>query len=291
MQHFIFYNPLTKTHSRSSTLEDIKQKLWTCLNELSYLNQFDFKSPDDYILVSISNQSEKLEFYDKNIKLSQLNLLHAFFKLVQLDSINLEEKVLNVELSRAIGFNLDDLNFVKDTEILNFRMELYKIVLGRLEHEIADLDLNDSSNLNFQFKSINYPNLEIDPTESLDPKEMDESLKKSLYDENNTYLVNMYKRQKSYHTDSILINVFDMEQSDSRPICLEISLDSTLNDILAEVYKMKFHNDVDEDDFRRKHDELLNKFVKTHVLNVCGCDEIIYSNLHRIGSYKVKILK
>ncbi len=253
---------------------------------MTYLDQFDFKSPDDYILISISNQSEKLEFYDKNLKLSQLNLLHVFFKLVELDSINLEEKVLNVDLSRAIGFNLDDLNFIRDTEILNFRIELYKIVLERLQQEIAEHDLNDSSNLNCQFRSINYPNLEIDPTESLDPKEMDESLKKSLFNENNAYLANMYQRQKSYHTDCILINVFDSDESDYKPISLEISLDWTLSDILRELYKMKFQIE-DEDDFKTKHNESLNNFVKSHVLNVCGCDEIIYSNQHRIGAYKV----
>ena len=230
--------------------------------------------------------------------MSQLNLLHAFFKLVELDSINLEEKVLNGELSRAVGFNLDDLNFIKDTEILNFRIELFKIVFGRLQQEIADLDLNDSNNLNCQFRSINYPNLEIDPTESLDPKELDESLRKSLFNQNNTYLVNMYKRQQSYHTDSIQINIFDLDENDinnnsvgnRRSISLEISLDWTLSDILSEFYKMKFHDvDDNDNDLKIKHNESLNMFVKNHVLNVCGCDEIIYSNQHRIGSYKVII--
>jgi hypothetical protein len=156
---------------------------------------------------------------------------------------------------------------------------------------------------NSMFKSINYPNLEIDPSESLDPKDLKEldptskSIHKkghifkhqlSSWSDSSLYVKYINKSMKKAGVNTIFMRVFDDKSvagsSESKWYEFEISLDATLNEILIEVFRLKYSSSTSDS-------EALGKFVKSYVLCMCGCDEIIYSSQHKLGAYKVFALK
>jgi hypothetical protein len=110
----------------------MKQALWNILDKQSYLRLFTFKAADQYVLSSVTIHSDLVEYYDTQVKLGQLNQIHYFFRLYEVDSLSLEEKVLNADLSKAVGFNLNEVALIKDLEILSFRVELFNIILDRI---------------------------------------------------------------------------------------------------------------------------------------------------------------
>lgn len=128
-----------------------------------------------------------------------------------------------------------------------------RIVKGRIEKENEpDSDL--------RFMSMYSPNLEVDSTRLL--------LKKP------------YRSQIKSIQDLVEIKIFIFGQHTKiEPFNLIVRLDQTPDDIL-EFVKLKMRES--EDDFFLAYfnnDDL--------VLNTCGFDEILYGNLHKIGSYKV----
>jgi hypothetical protein len=231
------------------SLFEVKSKLWDQIND-KYSNFFNFKTPSDYVFASVT------------------------FKLNEIEG-NLEEKQLSANLSRIVGFDVDEFKLVKDAEVLNYRLELYKIIQERLNEENSEIKTNK---LNLAlFKSMYEPNIEVDPSE------FQSNLNSNSNNSNKT-------SKKRDSLKQIEIHVYDTTAEEreiseqTQVFILIVKLDATPLDIITEFFRLKYS--IRPDDV--KNIKLL-KCQKTFLLNVCGCDEVMYGNEFKLGQYKVTI--
>ena len=229
------------------------------------------------MLVSISQDSHEVQFYDNSTRICDLKLFHWFFKLVELEG-NQEEKELNADLSKLVGFNIDDLKSVKDTEILEYRMELFECVSERLREENLDMATNKEQNL-LMFKSVYAPNLDVDPNEflvhkhgSISNHKNSKSIEISIHDNTGNLLKIKSTKKPSNEMD---------HAENTGTYFIHVSLDATPTDVIAEFFKHKYGIQT-SDDHRN-----LYRFQKSYFLNVCGTDEVFYGSEHKLSSFKV----
>lgn len=80
---------------RDSRLSKIKETLWQNLSKFAH----EFKSPENYTLSSVNRNAETVEFLSNHDeKLSDLNLVHNFFRVTEIEG-NIQEKLFNSDLS------------------------------------------------------------------------------------------------------------------------------------------------------------------------------------------------
>ncbi|XP_054159781.1 phosphatidylinositol 4,5-bisphosphate 3-kinase catalytic subunit alpha isoform-like [Oppia nitens] len=104
--------------NRESTLESIKQDVWSeAKKHVCYRLLNDINS---YIFVSVTQDSKVEEFYDETRRLCDLRLFQPLLKLKEPDG-NKEEKILASEISLAIGKPINQLDSVRNAEIVEFR--------------------------------------------------------------------------------------------------------------------------------------------------------------------------
>jgi hypothetical protein len=251
------------------SLFEVKSKLWDEIND-KYSNFFHFKTPNDYVFASITHEAQNIEFYDYALKLGDLKLLHWFFKLNEIEG-NLEEKQLSANLSRIVGFDVDEFKLVKDTEILNYRLELYKIIQERLNEENLEIKTNQ---LNLAlFKSIYAPNLEVDSNE----------FQTNSNKNNKTSMKRDYSKKIEIHVYDTTSETNEINEQ-AQLFVLNVSLDATPLDLISEFFRLKYSIRADD----VKNIKLL-KCQKTFLLSVCGCDEVMFGNEFKLGQYKVML--
>jgi hypothetical protein len=85
---------LSLEFSRNASLSELKDRLW---NELEKC-PLQLKSKNNYSLSTVTADAQIYEYYNLHLKLCDLNLLHWFFKIVEIQG-NLEEKKFNADLS------------------------------------------------------------------------------------------------------------------------------------------------------------------------------------------------
>lgn len=89
---------------RDTNLFEIRCKLWENLKDSE---QIELKTPDKYIFTSVTQDSQNVEYFDYSLKLSDLNLLHWFFKLIEIEG-NIEEIHYNSDISNFFSKNCNN---------------------------------------------------------------------------------------------------------------------------------------------------------------------------------------
>lgn len=226
------------------------------------------KSPNQYIFTSVNEEGELVEFYEYDKKFSELRLFpdFAFFKLIENEFDNVSEKLTDLELNNVCGINISDIKLIKDEEIIEYRLELFRIVKDRLLEEIR---LNSIESNLAAFESMYSPNIEIDSNQ----------LK---FHSTNTP---PSKPKRSSHPagKKIKICIFDVgSRLAVKSISLDVLPELTPVQVIAQLRAQTQEQQEFADCFR-----LLDKYAEDElVLNICGCDEIIYGQANKIGSYK-----
>lgn len=115
---------------RNSTLESIKDHLWV---EAKKRPLYRFLSPPStYVLVGITQDAEREEFYDESRRLCDLRLFQPLFKVIE-PAGNKEEKMLNYDVGVAVGLPVHDLDDVRDPEVVAFRRSLMQVCRETVE--------------------------------------------------------------------------------------------------------------------------------------------------------------
>lgn len=245
--------------NKDSTLEEIRQKIW---QEAIHVSKIDpclslRNSINDYILASVTSEAVVQEFYDYSKRISDLKLFQYFFQLIE-TSGNIEEKLYNAELSKAVGLNVTEMNKLSNQELIEYRRDLLKEIV-----------LNHEKNKNI-IENIYSPNLQMNPTT------LDFSLRSRL---------NMIKLEEPDNTTiDVCIIVKETDRIEIK-FDFNVPLNYTPTDLISLMIVKKLENS------NNSHEQIQNvvqKYRDSYVLEICGCDEIIFGSEHKIGSYKVK---
>ena len=253
------------------TLNEVKQKVWDEIRSTKFLCD-QFKPMDNYVFVSISQEAKLVEYYDYTKRLCDLKLFYTFVKLVEAQG-DLEEKSFNFNLSKVIGLYINEIEQIKDVEIVEFRLELLRTLLKILYQQKL---INNCQEYKSLIDCIYAPNLEIDP--SL----LDVSILSTANSFNSFSINPNDEASKMTHID---INIHVMETDKPEAVfSLKTPFYYTPTDIVCDIIKSKLSS---LNKSKEQIDDIVNKYKNAYVLNVCGCDEIFYGNAHPIGSYKV----
>ena len=237
---------------RELTLNEIRCRLYE-----EATSQFGISFNQKHAFSSVNDEANLVEFYDFEKKLVELPLFSEFpfFRLVQAECEDLDEKLLSIELSNACGLGIDEIEALHDEELIEYRMELLKVVRSRLVDEI---DLNARQTNSAAFHAIYAPNLEIDSTQ----------LKLVLNSQLNESLV-----RKSFVSKLISVKIF---QTDNKMEARNFSVPIVYTPDQVIAYFLRLVKREALDDKRQNM-----------VLHICGCDEILYGSCHKLTQYKV----
>lgn len=250
------------TCSRDITLQDLRVRICEEASRISYFD--DLKLPDSYVFVSVNQEAKSIEYYDYSKRLCDLKLFYLFFKLIEAEG-NLEEKLLNANISKAIGLYVNEIEQSKDIELTEFRLDLFLMLRVILEEQLRA----DSTEL---IEKIYTPYLEIDPT-LLDVgiEGAVDSMGGLTFGKNDLAMIEMDVRvteagqpETTYH--------------------LQVPLSWTPVSIICRIIEIKVGT------FSKSHEEIeaiVREYKDAYMLNVCGCDEVFHGDKCKIGSYKV----
>ena len=107
--------------SKDTTLETIKNDAWTAAKKDVLYRRLKDKSA--YIFSGITWTGKHDEFYDESKRICELRLFHACLKLIEPKG-DKAEKVLNSNISFAIGKALDEFENSNDSETNQFRTDI-----------------------------------------------------------------------------------------------------------------------------------------------------------------------
>ncbi|RWS15774.1 Phosphatidylinositol-4:5-bisphosphate 3-kinase catalytic subunit alpha-like isoform [Dinothrombium tinctorium] len=115
---------------RESSIETIKSEIWSeAKNHVLYrlLNE-----PSSYIFIAVTQDAKLEEFYDESRRLCDLRLFYPILKLVEPKG-NKEEKILNSDISLAIGRPINEIENKKEPEIVEFRRNVLSLCKSVVE--------------------------------------------------------------------------------------------------------------------------------------------------------------
>lgn len=162
----------------------------------------------------------------------------------------------------------NDIENIKENEIVDFRFKL----MTCLNEQLIDNKKKASSKQNVDstlFETIYSANLDLDP---------------SLLDMSVAQTTNFFNAF-SLHVNQIDIDI--LVQETNRPLAtytLEVELNLTPVDIVVMLIKKKLGA---SNQSKEMIDDIIKRYKDTYLLNICGCDEVLYGNKCPIGSYKV----
>ncbi|XP_068234366.1 phosphatidylinositol 4,5-bisphosphate 3-kinase catalytic subunit alpha isoform-like [Palaemon carinicauda] len=116
---------LAITCHKEVTLRKLKYEIWQEAKKYPLYRILGV--PENYLLVGVTQDAEQEEFWDESRRLCDLRLFSPILKVVEPRGSK-EEKVLNYEISLAIGRCVHDLDDVKDNEIQHFRRKIIEVV-------------------------------------------------------------------------------------------------------------------------------------------------------------------
>jgi phosphatidylinositol-4,5-bisphosphate 3-kinase catalytic subunit alpha/beta/delta len=245
---------------REITLRQLKTKVWEENKLFSFINNQQLKHADNYVFVSVTQEAKIIEYYDDEKRICDLKLFYVVFKLVEVQG-DLIEKSFNSDLSKAIGLYTNEIEQNKDLEIIEFRLELLRII-----HRI--LNEQNSSNLSQNYKSlidcIYTPYIEIDPS----------LLDVSVLNTANSLDYLTFSNNQQSLKNSIEINVHVMETGTEQmqTFSLNVSITSTPTDVVGDVIKEKL---LLSNHDKKQIEDIVTTYKNSYILNVCGCDEIL----------------
>jgi hypothetical protein len=224
----------------------------------------NLKQPDSYVFISVTQEAKLTEYYDYSKRICDLKLFHLFFKLIEIQG-NLEEKLINSDISKSIGLYVNEIESIKDIELIEFRLELFRLLKLTLNN-----DQKSSASL---VESIYRPYLDIDPSF------LELSVSNTL-----NYSFNFFSFTNIENEPKIEINIYVTETNQPETVYkLNVSLSLTPEAIIIEVIKSKLKTLGQTDE---QIIEIVKKYKDSYFLNVCGCDEIIYGSENKINTYK-----
>lgn len=221
----------------------------------------NLKQPDNYVFVSVTQEAKLTEFYDYSKRICDLKLFHLFLKLVELQG-DLEEKLINSDISKTIGLYVNEIEQIKDNELVEFRYELFRLIKNTLTIQNSSL-----------IESVYTPYLEIDAS----------FLEVNILSTVNSF--NLFSFSNTDREPKIKMNIHVTETNQPETVYnLEAPFSWTPEAIIIEIIKTKLKT-LGQNDEQIK--EIVKKYKDAYLLNICGCDEIIYGSTHKINSYKV----
>ncbi len=245
---------------------ELRESIWEKVREYPH---YDLLQPlENYVFTSVNQEAKQIEYYDYSKRICDLKLFYLFFKLAEAEG-NLEEKQINSNISKAIGLYVNEIEHVKDMELIEFRLELLLLLKNIIEEQMK-------STTTSLIESIYTPYLEIDPT---------------LLDVGIATTVDSFNLFSFSNTASkegmIEINVHIMETNEPETVYkLNIPVSFTPTDIICEIIKTKLVSKSIEE-----VNEIVSQYKDMYMLNVCGCDEVFHGNKCKIISYKVSRIK
>jgi len=122
---------------RDTSLEIIKKELWKVAEQYPLFHILG--EPSLYIFVSITQDSEREEYYDETRRLCDLRLFQPVLKVVE-PAGNKEEKMLKSHIGVALGIPIHELDdeMNKNQEVMEFR----KGILDICKSAIKERDIN-----------------------------------------------------------------------------------------------------------------------------------------------------
>lgn len=223
------------------------------------------KQPDSYVFTSVTQDAKSTEFYDNSKRICDLKLFHLFFKLVEVQG-DLEEKLINSDISKSIGLHVSEIESIKDIELIDFRLELFRFLKSALNAQKSDSLI----------ETIYTPCLEMDPS----------FLEVSLTNTLNSF--NLFSFSKLENEPKIQMDIYVNETNAPEIVYnLNILLSATPEAIIIEIIKKKLKTLGQNDE---QIVEIVKKYKDAYLLNICGCDEIFFGNVHKISTYKVNTL-
>ena len=275
---------LQQHQKREETLDEIQKTLEQEIN-LQFNGLFGL--PHHYLFSSLNQEAEMVEWFDLSKKLNDFKLFngHLFIKIIE-NKGDFDEKRVKSELSefltlgkfnnffltksftnqgKAIGINTEEIELIRDEELIEYRSDLLRVVRNRLKDE---QNLNSVQDNLAAFEAIYCPWLEIEPS-NLEFKKSQTDHSKSLTDK--------LKLKPKTHID---ITVFDVGPHMSFEYYeMSVPLANTAKQVIESYVKLKSN--------KKSELDMVNK--ESIVLNVCGYDEVLYNNKNRLSSYKVSI--
>ena len=91
---------LSLNFSQYATLNELKDTLWSEMCKYS----LPLKSKSNYTFSTVTSDAHVLEYYNYDLKLCDLNLLHWFFRVIEIQG-NLEENKFKSDLSKIHFLN------------------------------------------------------------------------------------------------------------------------------------------------------------------------------------------
>ncbi|XP_076066613.1 phosphatidylinositol 4,5-bisphosphate 3-kinase catalytic subunit alpha isoform-like [Oratosquilla oratoria] len=113
------------------TLSQLKTELWREAKKYPLYRVLG--KEEEYILVGVTQDAELEEFWDEKRRLCDLDLFSPILKVLEPRGKK-EDKVLNYEISLALGRPVHELDDTKDEEIHRFRQDINKVVETAIEY-------------------------------------------------------------------------------------------------------------------------------------------------------------
>ncbi|ESO02630.1 hypothetical protein HELRODRAFT_155850 [Helobdella robusta] len=230
--------------NRDASLQTIKSNLWKEVKMYPLYKKL--MEPQCYVLVGVTQDAEREEFYDETRRLCDLRLFQPMFKLIE-PAGNKEEKILNAKLNFLIGVSINEINDSKDLELLNFRRSI-------MQHCKSVIEERDSKGIE-ALALYHYPP-NINPTLQLP-----------------AFLLDVVKRDLG----RIIVTVWvDVHLSKSRSkTTIKVHYDSPVMSVISETVrrKVKLEKVLPED-----MESVISSRAANSLLKVCGCDEYLLGN-------------
>ncbi|XP_065568407.1 phosphatidylinositol 4,5-bisphosphate 3-kinase catalytic subunit alpha isoform-like [Artemia franciscana] len=109
---------------RNWKLEEIKGNLWREIKK--YPLHHKISEPSSYIFKSVTTDATVEEFYDESRMLCDLRLFQPILKVIEPHG-NKIEKMINSEISQAVGVHVQEFDTIKDPEVQDFRRSIMQV--------------------------------------------------------------------------------------------------------------------------------------------------------------------
>ncbi|XP_042869031.1 phosphatidylinositol 4,5-bisphosphate 3-kinase catalytic subunit alpha isoform-like [Penaeus japonicus] len=113
------------TCHKEITLSKLKVEIWQEAKKYPLYRVLG--QPEEYVLVGVTQDAEQEEFWDEAKRLCDLRLFSPILKVVEPRGSK-EEKVLNYEISLAIGRSVHDLEDARQLQLQEFRRNIIEVV-------------------------------------------------------------------------------------------------------------------------------------------------------------------
>jgi hypothetical protein len=175
-----------------------------------------------------------------------------------------------------LGFSVEELARLNDEELVNYRLELFKLVREKFTYESKTATVSGigSSSSIHRFTTFYTQNVEID-LKNISSQEV--TLKSAQQRPSlSSKLVGEAKLLE--------IVIYEKDQDTVRNLFLHVSLEDKPVQILRQYFRLKLKNiQISEASL----DSILNDYIDMFVLNVAGCNDILFGDEYPIKRYKV----